>query len=719
MPLRPLAAAPHPAFPAARARAARRLLPLLALLIAAPAPAADTQWWIIDSAADHAKSESRGVIVSPEGVLSLGPAGASSPAESLQVIWALVPLPDGSVALGGDRGRVDRWTEKDGVRPWVKLPAGQVLALAYGHGELVAGTAPNGLIYRIGMKGDTSLVARTGERYVWGLAPGEARGEWLAGTGTRGRIVRVRGGRSEILLDSEESNLVSIVSDGKGGAYAGGDSRGRVFHVRPGSPPRTVFDAAEDEIRALAIGEDGALYAAALAATAVTGDDDETGIQPVRSPVAGGRAVVYRIVPDSTAQTQWTSPQPFIYALLGRRGGVLAGTGNRGGLYEIQRLNGASQWFAVSQGQVTALAADAGGRVYAATSNPGALWRLGPRKAAAGELISPVLDARRIARFGRVRWHGAAGGGRVELFTRSGNSDPPDTTWSRWEGGASGADGRRSASPQARFFQWKVELAGGDPRVESVETAWREQNLPPRVEELVVAPQAHAFREGELTPRAEAITQTLPGGQKVEYSLQPPASPRSLRELPMWARGLRTVQWRGADPNGDALRYRVDVREEGQNAWIEVGKDLEASSFTWDTNGLPDGRFRLRVTVTDAASNAVGEERTESVMSEPFTVDNTPPALTALEARGVEGGVEVSGSAEDSRSPIGRVEVSVDDTDWRAITPASGMSDERELSFRARIPNLAPGDHTVAVRVVDLAGNSALRSTRVASPARR
>src|SRR4029453_9459406 len=90
-------------------------------------------------------------------------------------------------------------------------------------------------------------------------------------TGTRGRLLRIRGGKSEILLDTDESNLVSIVPDGKGGAYAGGDSHGRIAHVPASGPARTVFDAAEDEVRALAIGPDRALYAAALSASAVSG----------------------------------------------------------------------------------------------------------------------------------------------------------------------------------------------------------------------------------------------------------------------------------------------------------------------------------------------------------------------------------------------------------------------------------------------------------------
>src|SRR6185295_1333522 len=146
--------------------------------------------------------------------------------------------------------------ESGGVRPWVRLPVGQVLSLASDGEGLVAGTGPDGLIYRIGARGDTSLVAKTGERYVWGLAPA-GRGAWYAATGTRGRLLRVEGGRSRVLLDSDESNLVALIPDGHGGAFAGGDSKGRVFHVRTGGSTRVTFDAAEDEIRALAIGADG------------------------------------------------------------------------------------------------------------------------------------------------------------------------------------------------------------------------------------------------------------------------------------------------------------------------------------------------------------------------------------------------------------------------------------------------------------------------------
>ena len=700
---------------------------------AVPAHATETQLWITDSPGDYARAEARGVLVGADGVLTLGPRATSSPAESLGVIWSIAILADGSVALGGDDGRIERWTESGGVKPWVRLPVGQVLCLVADGNGLIAGTGPDGVVYRIGARGDTSLVARTGERYVWGLAPA-GKGAWLAATGTKGRIMRLEGGKARIVLDTDESNLVSMISDGKGGAYAGGDSKGRVVHVRADGSARTVYDAAEDEVRALALGPRGSLYAAALSTAAVSmvsdADDDRPGSdsedrdrpQPARAaPATGGRAVVYRLVPDSSAVQLWTSPQPFVYGLLaqpaasGTRGaanapGVLAATGNRAGVYRLGETGFASQWLAAPQGQITALAADARGRVFAASSNPGALWRLGPEPAERGEILSPVLDARRFARFGRVRWRGEDGGGRVEVETRSGNTDTPDTTWTPWSS---------TGSPPARYFQWKLELRGGTPRIEAVETAWREQNLPPRIEDLTIAPQGIGFREGELQPRSEPVTQTLPGGVRVEYSLPPTTVGRALRELPAWARGLRTIQWRGSDPNGDPLRYRVDVRAENDDAWIKIGEDLEASSFTWESQSLPDGRYRLRVIASDAGGNPLHEELTAEALSEPFSIDNTAPSLTALDARPAARVVEVSGRAEDASSMLTRLEMSVDDGDWRVVSPEGGLADQRVLEFRTRVSDLQPGVHTVSVRAIDLAGNSTVRAVRVTVPPRR
>ena len=86
------------------------LLATLVIALAVPSFAVETQLWITDSPGDYVRSEARGVIVGPDGVLSLGPESSSSPADSMDVVWAIAVLADGSVALAGDRGRIDRWS---------------------------------------------------------------------------------------------------------------------------------------------------------------------------------------------------------------------------------------------------------------------------------------------------------------------------------------------------------------------------------------------------------------------------------------------------------------------------------------------------------------------------------------------------------------------------------------------------------------------------------
>ena len=696
----------------------------LTYLFPRPVAASDTQWWILDTPGDYVNSESHGVVVRPDGSLELGPQAVSTKIDSLSVVWSAVVLADGSLALAGDRGMILRRAPGGAIRVWARLGSGQVLALAADGDGVVAGTAPDGLVYRVSARGDTSLIARTGERYVWALAAA-GRGAWWAATGTRGRMMRIEDGRVHIVADTDESNLVSILADGHGGVYSGGDSEGKLIHVTAGGTVSTVYDAAEEEIRALAWGPDGALYAAALATSGMTEQEKEGEPSPVKTPPTGARSVIYRIVPDSSAESWWTSPQPLVFALAslaegrgaGPWRGLLAATGNRANVYLVDRSEGATQWLAAAEGQVTALAVGEKGEVFAATSNPAALWQLGPARSSRGELLSMALDARRYARFGRLFWQGDAAGGHVTLAARSGNTDPPDSTWSPWTD-TDAAHGGAVRVPVARYLQWRITLAGGDPHIESVEAAWREQNQAPRVDNVLVAPQGQGFREGELQPHLEPITQTLPGGQRVEYSAPPTPGPSQLRDLPAWARGLRTVQWRASDANGDPLRFRLEVRSESGGPWVLVAKDLEQPAYTWDTSALPDGRYRLRVTASDAGGNAVGEELSGSAVSQPFTIDNTPPAVSALEARGERGAIVVSGRAEDAASPLQRIEVSIDDGRWRAVTPEGGFTDEKEHAFRVRVPEIAPGEHTVSIRVVDLAGNLSVRAVHASVPER-
>ena len=143
------------------------------------------------------------------------------------------------------------------------------------------------------------------------------------------------------------------------------------------------------------------------------------------------------------------------------------------------------------------------------------------------------------------------------------------------------------------------------------------------------------------------------------------------------------------------------------------------NAFTWDTNSLPDGRYRLRVTASDSPSNAVGEELAAIDETAAFTVDNTPPRVTALNAVGERGAVRIEAEAEDEGSVLSELDVAIDDEDWRPVTPDGGLTDSPHARLHAFLPDIAPGEHTLSVRAVDLAGNSTTRGARVTVPRER
>jgi hypothetical protein len=80
---------------------------------------------------------------------------------------------------------------------------------------------------------------------------------------------------------------------------------------------------------------------------------------------------------------------------------------------------------------------------------------------------------------------------------------------------------------------------------------------------------------------------------------------------------------------------------------------------------MPDGRYLMKVVATDRPSNSPDLSAEGEAESDPFVVDNSPPALAGLEVRRTGGAVDVSGRVADSWTPIARVEVSIDYGDWK------------------------------------------------------
>src|SRR5262249_38667504 len=149
-----------------------------------------------------------------------------------------------------------------------------------------------------------------------------------------------------------------------------------------------------------------------------------------RNDVSNARSAVFRLLPDGGADVVWssTSVTAFAIAPVLKGQGVLIGTADKGRIYSVTNDGRDTLLLQSSEGQISSFVAY-NGAILAASSNQGKLFRFGSDLVGEGTYESPVRDAKLVASWGRIWWRGEGG---IELQTRSGNGERPDSTWSDW-----------------------------------------------------------------------------------------------------------------------------------------------------------------------------------------------------------------------------------------------------------------------------------------------
>src|SRR6266481_8728589 len=483
--------------------------------------AAGATAWEMNSYQDFIRGRFQGLSLTRDGRLTLAPKIDTLFASDQPVVWSLAESRDGVVyAATGHRGQLYQIDKSGKSKLLWTAEQPEIFALAVDRaGALYAGTSPDGKVYRI-TQGKASEYFAPGARYIWSLAVAPD-GALYVGTGDQGKIFRVTSaGKGEVYYETGQSHITSLALDRDGKLLAGSEPNGILYRVSARDKAFVLYDANLPEIRAIAASPDGTIYAAALggsvarrsqgawqatgagagAASApvttitVTADaqagadvkppQDPTPPKPaqpaaVATPaapvldVAGvEKSALYRINPDNTVETLWSSKEENIYDLLAPAGHILFSTDGNGRIYRLTPDRKVTLVTQTNEAEATRLLAE-GGEVLAATGNLGKIYRLGDQPGSAGTYESPVHDAGGVARWGRINWRSEGTG--LEFRTRSGNSLRPDKTWSDWSG-PMGTPGSVQ-SPNARFIQWKAELRGVS-TLDDVTLAYIPQNMP-------------------------------------------------------------------------------------------------------------------------------------------------------------------------------------------------------------------------------------------------
>jgi sugar lactone lactonase YvrE len=706
-----------------------------------------TRTWEQSKFEDLAKGTAKGVAIRSAGGLELAPSFKALATTPSTYIWSIAADPSGNLFAGaGSPARVYMITPDGKSTPIFEPQELQVQALVMSKsGVLYAATTPDGKVYRIERAGANAKNAKPGSsewsssvyfdpgtKYIWDLALDDSGNLYVA-TGDKGEIYRVTpNGQHSVFFKSDETHIRTLAVDPKGNLIAGSDGSGLVYRISPGGEGFVLYSAPKKEITALAIDSAGNIYAtgvgekragAAPAVMPVTPTPTPapnpagaqsgiviTNVTPAGGGISGfpgpgvgvsGGSEIYRIAPDGSPNRIWTSREDLVYALgFDDRGHLLAGTGNRGHVFEIDGEDQFADLLKASASQVTAFAKAAGGGLYASTSNLGKVFLLGANPETEGTYESDVFDAHIFSRWGRAEFRGA---GNVDLFARSGNVDNPDRNWSAWKK-VDLQKGSEASVPPARFVQWKAVLHSGSiaPRLDSVLLNYLPKNVAPDFDDVSV--QVGVRYQSLPKP----IDTTSPPGTPAQHFDSPPPTTRDRDSI--------GVKWSVHDDNDDQMVYSVYYRGDGESRWLLLKDQLTDKFYSFDASLVPDGGYTVRVVASDAPSHSPGQALSAEKESQRFEVDTTPPQIQSLNASVDGGKIHVTFQAVDSFSAIKRAEYSIDAGDWQFVEPVGQLSDSKTESydFYAPIPvgqnasGAAGGaiEHVVVVRALDRNDNT-------------
>jgi hypothetical protein len=722
-----------------------------ALLIGAPcAWAVKAQNWDFDSESSYVDGDFNNTLVNSSGELTLSRELKPLMGQSIfSMVSALVVAPDGSIYFGtSPQGKIYKISNgKNSV--YYQPPSGQtnVLSLALDKdGSLLAATCGTAArLVRITNTGGTvtatTIFQNAAVDYIWAIRQ-TVNGNIYLATGPHGQIWQINPqGQASPLMSIDVHNIMSLVIAPDGSLIAGTDGPGLVIRVNSVTGASFVLMAADSaEISALATDAAGNIFAATASPGLAQGSgglfqpQNHSGGQPASLDGSGGAAsgadqgqddannaddsntpdddtgdagdqsdqssstqpqsdsnsgqddgnsaanAVYQITPTGRVTVLLHVPD-MILSMLYDQGTLMLGMSDHGRLVFYDPATQTRSLVArLTESNILCMAQDANGVLYLGTANQGQIYQLSASNAAGGTYVSKVLDAQLPADWGAAHFQAdIPEGADVEIQTRSGNLPDVDTLgkfWSPWSEPMPAIEYRKISSPPARYLQFRLTLQsdknGQTPVVHPGWISYQQISVPPEIASVQVQPD--------------------------------PDSPHQL-----------TVQWSATDANNDTMEFKLEYQQQGIPVWINLVEHESDSQYSWDTTGLPDGNYQVKVIASNAPDNTPQDTFAVARQTQWFLVNNTPPEITKVQWQALAGRkVQITGIASDKLSPVTAVSFQIDSgKNWQPAAASDTIFDSPLEGFTARTQALDPGSHRVVIRASDSQGNTAYASVLV------
>lgn len=660
------------------------------LAAATAAHAVGTRYFSLDSASVLSDGKLEGTAVQSTGSVVASVQTRRIALDSTQIARSLIAQPDGTAFIGtGNGGKVYKLTG-DVAKVIAETDALVVSALALDGGTLYAGTLPKGKIFAIDQATSASpakareLIALPGVEHIAALALDAKKKLLYAATGPEGKVFAIQLGgpagksaqpKADVVYDGDASHIMALALADDGTLYAGTSDEALLVKILSPSKAEVVFDFEGNEITALAIsGTQIAVAAnnfpkpASAAAKKPDVKDDKKTDDKTEAPKdeqKPGKGQLWVVTPGARSRKLFTSDQGHLTAVQwadDKSGAIYAATGKEGQIHRVQADGRSALWIDVDERQALALDLRAQNPVFV-TADAGAVYRVLPKS---GDALwtSKVLDAQFLSRFGELSFRGK---GALKLQTRSGNTDKPNASWSEWSSELVKPGPIRS--PAARFLQIRAKLdVAKDPASElyAVTAYYLPLNQAGQVQEVTAKPKV---KEGSSDPTS-----------------------------------VYALEWKIDNPDGDKLRYRLSFRPEGEPRGRSILREsdiLTKTTYEWETESIPDGYYRVAVEASDELESPEGSVLKTTLESEPFLIDNKQPSIDGLK---LDGG-KLRGVARDVPGPITKLERAIDNGDYEPFYPADDLLDTSEEAFAVQLPKLDAGRHVISIRATDARNN--------------
>ncbi|MBN2412026.1 hypothetical protein JXQ31_10075 [candidate division KSB1 bacterium] len=650
-----------------------------------------------------------------KGIITLAPRKQKIMSTGEPYIWSAITDKKGNIYIGtGNEGRIYKISAKGDSSIIFKADELEIFAMIIDQNDVIyAGTSPNGKVYKILPDGSKKVFFDPEDMYIWDLELDKNNNLYVA-TGSRANIYKITpDGNSTVVLQSEQSHIRCLKYNATT-LFAGSSGNGYVYKIEQNKKPFVILDTQMQEVHDIVVADNGIVYAAAFGETemkfpeAVQQRKDETaksnsenqnpdeddeeksyGIQSfildkvsqaVKSPTS-----LFRIDETGYMKELWRGSEERIQSMiLNKNGDILLGTGDKGKLYNISDEGQVSLILNVEESQITAMTYSQQGSLIVGTANLASAYIIHPETVKSASFESETIDTGSQSLWGTLSWEGRGNDGSIQFYTRSGNTEFPEQTWSPWQKAVETNNILQINSPVARFIQWKCDITSGknNPELEKVTISYLQKNLPPEITDIIIHPPGDFFEENKNNNHTD---------KGIAFPQNPPKAEVK--------KGYRSVDWLFDDPNFDGIIFDIYYQKQGSNYWKPLVRDLANSYYSWDSEQMADGEYIIKIVAKDSPGNPETMALTGEKESEKFIIDNTGPVIKNFKAENQK----LSFSVLDKLNDIKYVYYSINAGDWQILYPIDNICDSKHELFE--ITQNSKNENEIAIKTEDAVEN--------------